>query len=209
VTDTTEVANSPPDSDRSAARSQLPSRGGRVDQGFLAGSGSRGTSGFDHVAQVGKAGKTPHQPVAGGYASTRAAELELTNWSDAQKLEFTDSQSDFQHQHYRTYYPATKWSLLEDNGVPMGRLYLEPRASTLLVIDIALLPQWRGRGLGTALLECVRAQAHAAGKSVTVAVEKDNRAQTLYRRLGFREIGDHGVHWDMEWGAADQRTNVI
>jgi hypothetical protein len=39
---------------------------------------------------------------------------------------------------------------------------------------------------------------HAAGKSVTVAVEKDARARTLYRRVGFHEIADHSVHWDME-----------
>jgi hypothetical protein len=51
----------------------------------------------------------------------------------------------------------------------------------------------------------VRAQAHVAGKSVTVAVEKRNRGQTLYRRLGFREIADHGEYWDMEWGAATDR----
>jgi ribosomal protein S18 acetylase RimI-like enzyme len=143
------------------------------------------------------------------YASTRAAELELTNWGDAQKLAFTDSQFDFQRRHYRTYYPATKWGVLEDNGVPMGRLYLERRATTLLIIDIALLPEWRRRGLGTALLEWVGAQAHAAGKSVTVAVEKNNRAQTLYRRLGFREIGDHGVHWDMEWDAAADQSTIV
>ena len=146
----------------------------------------------------------------GLYASTRAAELELTNWSKPQKLAFTDRQFDLQRQHYRTYYPATQWCVLEDNGVPMGRLYLERRATTLLIIDIALLPQWRDRGLGTALLEWVCAQANAAGKSVTVAVEKNNRAQTLYRRLGFREIADHGVYWDMQWGAAaDQRTNAV
>jgi GNAT superfamily N-acetyltransferase len=108
----------------------------------------------------------------GLYAATRVAELELTNWSNAQKLAFTDNQFDCQCQHYLTYYPATQWSVLEDNGVPMGRLYLDRRATTLLVVDIALLPQWRGRGLGTALLEWVCAQAHAAGKSVTVAVEK-------------------------------------
>jgi hypothetical protein len=48
-------------------------------------------------------------------------------------------------------------------------------------------------------MEWVCAQADAAGKSVTVAVEKNIGAQTLYRRLGFREIADRGVHWDMEW----------
>lgn len=133
------------------------------------------------------------------YASTRAEELAFTNWTDAQKLAFTDSQFSFQRHHYRTYYPATEWGVLEDNGTPMGRLYLERRTTTLLVIDIALLPQWRARGLGTALMEWVCAQARSAGKSVTVSVEKFSRAQTLYRRLGFREIADCGVIWDMEW----------
>jgi len=143
------------------------------------------------------------------YASTRAAELAVTDWSDAQKLAFTDSQFGFQRHHYRTYYPATEWGVLEENDVPMGRLYLDRRVTTLLVIDIALLPQWRGRGLGTALLEWVCAQARAAGKSVTVAVEKYNRAQTLYRRLGFREMSDEGMYWDMEWRAApDERGGV-
>jgi hypothetical protein len=57
-------------------------------------------------------------------------------------------------------------------------------------------------------MDGVCAEARVAGKSV--AVEKNNRAQTLYRWLGLREIADHGVHWDMEWGAAaDQRTTVI
>jgi ribosomal protein S18 acetylase RimI-like enzyme len=136
------------------------------------------------------------------YASTRVTELALTNWTDAQKLAFTDSQFGFQRHHYRTYYPATEWGVLEDGGVPMGRLYLERRVATLLVIDIALLPEWRGRGLGTALMQWICAQAHAAGKSVTVVVEKYNRAQTLYRRLGFREISDEGIYWDMEWRPA-------
>jgi GNAT superfamily N-acetyltransferase len=143
------------------------------------------------------------------YASTRAAELAVTNWSDYQKLAFTNSQFALQYHHYRTYYPATEWNVLEHNGVPMGRLYLERRATTLLVIDIALLPEWRGRGLGTSLMEWVCMQARAAGKSVTVAVEKNNRAQTLYRRLGFREIGDHGVHWDMEWDAAADQSTIV
>jgi GNAT superfamily N-acetyltransferase len=48
---------------------------------------------------------------------------------------------------------------------------------------------WRGRDLGTALMEWVSAQGARWRPSVT-----------LYRRLGFHEIADQGVHWDMEWG---------
>jgi hypothetical protein len=36
------------------------------------------------------------------YASTRVAEIKLTNWSDAQKRALTDNQFDSQRQHYRT-----------------------------------------------------------------------------------------------------------
>ena len=135
------------------------------------------------------------------YATTRADELALTDWSDAQKLAFTDSQFGFQRHHYRTYYPATEWGVLENERVPTGRLYLDRRATTLLVIDIALLPEWCGQGVGTVLMQWVCAQAESAGKTVTIAVEKFNRAATLYRRLGFREIADQGVYWDMEWRA--------
>jgi ribosomal protein S18 acetylase RimI-like enzyme len=134
------------------------------------------------------------------YASTRWEELAVvTDWSDAQKLAFLDSQFSFQRHHYRTYYPATSWGLLEHHSAPAGRLYVHREPATLLVMDIALLPDWRGRGIGTALMQWVCAQARAEDKSVTISVEKFNRAQTLYRRLGFREIEDGGIHWGMEW----------
>jgi ribosomal protein S18 acetylase RimI-like enzyme len=70
------------------------------------------------------------------------------------------------------------------------------------VLDIALLPEWRGRGIGTALMRAVCEETAAAGKAVSVAVEKFNRAQTLYRRLGFRETQDEGIYWFMEWRQA-------
>jgi ribosomal protein S18 acetylase RimI-like enzyme len=143
------------------------------------------------------------------YASTRWNELALTNWSDAEKLAFADNQFGLQRRHYRDYFPTTAWGVLEDNGLPVGRLYLERRDTTLHILDIALLPEWRGRGIGTAIMEWICAQAGAAGKSVTIAVEKFNPAQTLYRRLGFREIADQGPHWEMEWrAAADERTGI-
>jgi len=144
------------------------------------------------------------------YASTRWAELApFANWSDAEKLAFLDSQFGLQRHHYRTYYPATEWGVLEHNGTPAGRLYLDRQAKTLHVIDIALLPQWRGRGIGTTLMQWVCAQARAAGKTVTIAVEKYNRAQTLYRRLGFRDVSESGVHCYMQWHApSDAPANI-
>lgn len=144
------------------------------------------------------------------YASTRWDELApITDWSEAQKLAFLDSQFALQRHHYLTYYSSTDCAVLEKYGIPAGRLYVDRQPNTLLVVDISLLPDWRGRGVGTALMEAVMGEARDAGKKVTVAVEKYNPAQRLYRRLGFREISDEGVYWFMEWRAApDDQLNT-
>jgi GNAT superfamily N-acetyltransferase len=136
------------------------------------------------------------------YVSTRWQELaSFIDWTEAQKLAFLESQFALQRHHYRTYYPATEFAVLEKNGVPAGRLYVDRQANNLCVIDISLLPEWRGHGTGTALMNALCAEARAAGKKVSIAVEKFNPAQTLYRRLGFREVSDEGAHWFMEWTA--------
>lgn len=63
------------------------------------------------------------------------------------------------------------------------------RAKPLLNIhDIFVLPQWRGSGVGAALLEHVAAEAQAAGCcKVTLEVRDDNPAQHLYQRAGFKD----------------------
>lgn len=56
-------------------------------------------------------------------------------------------------------------------------------------IAVGVEPTHRGRGVGTALLEELAAQARAAGMpALSLSVELENRAQRLYRRLGFVEI---------------------
>src|SRR5580704_5735042 len=137
------------------------------------------------------------------YVSTRWEELAIvTQWSDAEKQAFLESQFAFQRHHYLTYYATTDCAILEQDGVPAGRLYIDRQDQTLLVVDISLLPEWRRRGIGTALLQEVIAEAREVGKTATISVEKFNPAQRLYRRLGFREVAEEGVHWVMECPAA-------
>lgn len=137
------------------------------------------------------------------YVSTRWGELApVVDWTEAQKLAFLESQFGLQRHHYLTHFQAAEFSVLERNGVPAGRLYIDRQAGTLHVVDISLLPDWRGRGTGTALMRAVCAEARVAGKKVSLAVKKLNPAQRLYRRLGFREVGDTGAYWAMEWRAA-------
>jgi GNAT superfamily N-acetyltransferase len=133
------------------------------------------------------------------YASTREEELAALPWGEEQKDAFLAQQFRAQRTHYRTYFADSAFDVLEQNGGPAGRLYLQARQTQLHVIDIALLPDWRGYGVGSAVLKALHAAARAAGKGVGIMVEKFNPARRLYERLGFTPIADHGVYLEMEW----------
>ena len=144
------------------------------------------------------------------YASTREEELKIVPWSDDQKQAFLASQFAAQRHHYRTHITACAFDVIERDGEPVGRLYLEPRQTQLHIVDVALMPAACGRGLGTAILQALQAAAGAEGKGVGIMVEKFNPALSLYRRLGFTDVADQGVYWEMEWtpGTAGHRGGV-
>ena len=79
-------------------------------------------------------------------------------------------------------------------GVPAGRLYIDRRLDEIHILDIALLPEHRNAGIGTVLLESLIAEATGAGKRVTIFVERNNPARSLYDRLGFRTIEEHDIY---------------
>jgi ribosomal protein S18 acetylase RimI-like enzyme len=144
------------------------------------------------------------------YASTRWDELApLTEWSEAQKIGFLESQFGAQRHHYLIHYANAAFDVLEERGVPAGRLYVDRQDRTLLIVDIALLPQWRSRGIGTALIEALFAEARLVGKEVSISVEKFNPAQRLYRRLGFRPYAEDNIYWFMFWSADGARAGQL
>ncbi len=137
--------------------------------------------------------------VAALYASTRAEELALTGWPEAQQQLFLDQQHRAQDHHYRTYYPEMEWLILQQDGATIGRLYLSEWENEFRVVDISLIASHRGRGVGGAVFADVLAAAAAAGKGVSTHVEKSNPARRLYLRLGFTVAGDKGVYELLQW----------
>jgi len=135
------------------------------------------------------------------YASTRKEELAPLPWAEEQKLAFLRAQFEAQDQHYREHYADTVRRLIRIDGANAGRLYIQNRSHELRIVDIALLPEYRGRGVGGRLVEQVLYEAAQAGKAVRIHVEKNNPAYGLYRRLGFRLLEDKGVYDLLEWRA--------
>jgi GNAT superfamily N-acetyltransferase len=132
------------------------------------------------------------------YASTRADELAPVPWTEEQKSAFVKMQFDAQDAHYREHYEGATYEVIEVDGVPAGRLYLHRKPKEIRLVDIALLPAFRGKGIGTRLLAEIIAEAKGRGVPVTIHVEMFNPARRLYERLGFTPVEEHGVHVLME-----------
>lgn len=133
------------------------------------------------------------------YASSRAEELAITGWPEELKADFCRRQFDAQSAYYAQNYPGASFQIIERDGWPVGRLYVDRLEKEIRIVDITLLPEFRGSGIGTKLLRELQAEARPAGKSLTIHVERFNRALSLYQRLGFQEVEDEGVYLLMEW----------
>lgn len=132
------------------------------------------------------------------YASTRAAELAPVPWSEADKHAFVRHQFDAQDRHYRTHRPGCRFLAVVVEGRCAGRLYVDRRADEVHVVDIALEPGVRNRGIGTGLLRDVLAEADAAGLPARLHVDAASPALRLYGRLGFRAVEEDDVTVLME-----------
>ena len=133
------------------------------------------------------------------YASSREDEMALVDWPEAQKEAFLHMQFEAQHGYYAAHFDGAEFALVQLNGDPIGRLYLDRRKDEIRIIDIALLTAYRRQGIGSQLLKEVLAEGQAAGLPVRIHVERYNPAMHLYQRLGFQQIGDEGVYYLMEW----------
>jgi ribosomal protein S18 acetylase RimI-like enzyme len=136
------------------------------------------------------------------YASTRQEELAVTGWDEARIDAFLRAQFEAQNHHYELHYPQAERSVIQVDGADAGRLYVERAARLIEILDIALLPAYRGQGVGAVILRSLQREAAAGYKRLGIFVEVNNPAQRLYRRLGFTEIGAHGVYLEMRWHAS-------
>ena len=137
------------------------------------------------------------------YASTRVEEMNSVPWTDEQKAAFLDMQFRAQTEHYDTYYSTCDFLIIEKEGVPVGRLYIDRFPEGIHIVDIALTPEFRGSGIGTMLLREIMAEAGESNRPVTIYVEAYNPALRLYQRLGFKHVDSNGVYNKMRWDAAE------
>jgi ribosomal protein S18 acetylase RimI-like enzyme len=137
------------------------------------------------------------------YATTRSEEQALFGWDDARWDGFIRMQFTLQHTHYQQNYHNASFDLILLDEKPVGRLYVSRGTEEFRIIDISMLPECRGKGIGRKLLEALNREADQAGVPVTLHVEKHNPALNLYERLGFTVTEDRGFQWFMTRNCGD------
>ncbi len=135
------------------------------------------------------------------YATTREAEMQMVPWTAEEKELFVRMQFRAQTEHYQSYYDEGQFFIIEQEGRPIGRIYFDRQPHDLCIVDITLLPELRGAGLGGMLLQEVLDSAARDGISVSIHVEHFNPALRLYQRLGFQQVDTSGVYYLMKWQA--------
>lgn len=119
-----------------------------------------------------------------------------------QKVALLQQQYDARHRGYRAEFPKADFHIVERGGVPIGRFYVQRGRREHLLVDIAILPEHAGQGVGGALLDLLLADASRAGVVATLRVDHFNPAKRLYLRKGFVEVEDLGLDALMRWTPA-------
>ena len=87
--------------------------------------------------------------------------------------------------------PLSFWLVAQEDGKLIGYVGSQSVAPEADVMNLAVAPEWRNKGVGRALMTALIAQLHSRGiTALFLEVRVGNTpAQNLYQSLGFVEAG--------------------
>ena len=143
------------------------------------------------------------------FAATYSDVFLGANIPDAQVRMLIDLQFRSQCASYAAAYPDGVDHLVVVDGVQAGRLFTAESQGVIRLVDIALLPEFSGLGIGTSVVQGLIDRARLENQRVALRVIDANPAERLYERLGFVRTGTHGLHHEMVWRAVDASHSGI
>jgi len=139
------------------------------------------------------------------YSSTREQELGQVEWAEGHKEAFLRWQFEMQQREYETSFPNARYNVIVVDRQDAGRIWVGLDEQQIRLLDIAILPAFQNRGVGTALLKQLIEEARTSNKLLRHMVfVLNNDAHRFYERLGFVIIEDMGAYKHMEWREQEQ-----
>lgn len=121
-----------------------------------------------------------------------------SGWSDEEIEKFLRLQFRLQDHQYRQKYPNASFEVILVDSGSAGRIYCNRTKKALYLIELTLLPEYRGRGIGGRILDDLVREADRLELLLSLQVDVDNPIGGYYQRLGFVEQKVHGFYRWME-----------
>lgn len=133
------------------------------------------------------------------YSESRDWEFRGVNMPLEQKVTFLKQQFKAQDNAYKASFIKADNSIIQLKEADIGRLMTNRRDDALHIIDIALLSNYRGRGIGSDIICMLKKDAQDSNIPIELKVVQNNPAVNLYRRQDFQQTGLNGHHMSMRW----------
>jgi ribosomal protein S18 acetylase RimI-like enzyme len=133
------------------------------------------------------------------YGTTRP-DVAMFGWDAAEQQAFLRMQFDVQARSYSMQSPDSEQSVIMFDGGNAGRLIVDRSGSDISLTDIAVLPEFRGKGIATTIITRLQREAGRTGRSIHLSVDRMNaKAFQLYRKLGFDVVDEGQLQLSMRW----------
>ncbi|MDE0467449.1 MAG: GNAT family N-acetyltransferase [Candidatus Poribacteria bacterium] len=110
-----------------------------------------------------------------------------------------DWDDNYQRELHNRRFAAQDVCIIQLHEVDIGFLAVSHTSDTLKVNQIFILPEYQGKGIGSACMTRIIDNANFEQRSVVLQVLKVNtRGIALYKRLGFKIVGEDSIYFQME-----------
>jgi ribosomal protein S18 acetylase RimI-like enzyme len=100
---------------------------------------------------------------------------------------------------YKKEFPNATYEVITFDGQRAGRIVIDRSGGTMAIIDIALLPLFRNRGIGSLILDSILDECQRGKRQCRLSVAKTSQAIRLYLRKGFCTENEMETHFVMKW----------
>jgi ribosomal protein S18 acetylase RimI-like enzyme len=103
---------------------------------------------------------------------------------------------------FRRAFKPEQTQVICSGGSDIGWMQVSQSTDGFHLHQLHIVDRFRNRGIGTSLIRALLDRAQAMGRPVALNVIRGNPAISLYRRLGFRVVGEDEEKFQMRWQAA-------
>ena len=133
------------------------------------------------------------------YASNSKQQLDDLGWSIGSQRTFVIMEAQAEEYHRARQYPGMDRLTICVDDMPVGRLLVCLRHNILHLVDLSLLPRYRGLGIGTQLMGEIIGEARNARVPIKVRVNRDSGTVRFVERLGFGSPTELGRQIEYTW----------